>query len=159
MKTYCLLMVAVVGLLITTGCPPAVCNGPDPYVDEIKYELVSASPAYQGGVVRIIAVVKNKGTAPFISGQGQQSIQIFETDNYISNLVHQQEFVNIELDGTIEAVYQTNWSRGDEFRPPFYKVMIAYDPDIFIDGNPQNDDCNLGNNQLIRDTSGLDTFF
>ena len=38
------------------------------------------------------------------------------------------------------------WSSWLSEFPYSYRVSIGYDPDIFIDSNPNNDDCNMGNN-------------
>jgi hypothetical protein len=46
--------------------------------------------------------------------------------------------------------YETLWDVAFEF-PPSYRLAIGYDPDIFTDGNEENDDCDLeGNSRELR---------
>ena len=56
--------------------------------------------------------------------------------------------------------YEREWNSSSptegEF-PPDYIVKISYDPDILIDGNPDNDDCNPGNNEVTRSGAGINT--
>ena len=39
------------------------------------------------------------------------------------------------------------WLPSEEFQAG-YELMISYDPDIFIDGNERNDDCQMSNNRI-----------
>ncbi len=41
--------------------------------------------------------------------------------------------------------------------PPSYVLEIGYNPDIRIDGNPNNDDCRLGSNRLERSGAQMRT--
>ena len=142
-------------LVVTvTGCPPARCAGPDPQATAINYTLLSTTTSTSGDV-RITGVVTNRGMESFLSSQGQQAAYLYEG----SELVATQEFINLAVDATVEVSYERNWSTQDEFRPPSYTVLIAYDPDIYIDGNDNNDDCNSNNNDFARGTSGLDDLF
>jgi hypothetical protein len=42
---------------------------------------------------------------------------------------------------------------------PSYRLAIAYDPDIFIDGNEENDDCDLGANSLELTAAEINALF
>ncbi|MCS7021256.1 MAG: hypothetical protein NZU63_05450 [Gemmataceae bacterium] len=43
--------------------------------------------------------------------------------------------------------------------PPSYRLVIAYDPDIRLDGNPHNDDVDLHNNTLERSGDAINRLF
>lgn len=138
-------------LVLLIGCPPPPCDGPDPAVTAINYQLLSTTSPTSGNV-RITGVVRNRGTMLFNSGEGQQSVYIYEG----SELVATQDFTTVAVNATVEVTYERNWSTQDEFRPPSYTVLLAYDPDIYLDGNEENDDCNSDNNDLARGTAALD---
>lgn len=57
------------------------------------------------------------------------------------------------MDQAVTVMFERPWNISSpaegEF-PPSYMLEIGYDPDIRIDGNPNNDDCRLGNNRLER---------
>lgn len=152
MRTKVCLLLAIV--VVSAGCPPERCAGCDPRAAAIQFERVSTMTP-TSGMVRITGVVTNWGQSPFVSGQGQQSVLLYEG----GDLVAQQPFTNLAVDASVEVVYEREWSTQDEFRPPLYTMMLSYDPDIFIDGNASNDDCNLDNNDRSRSTSGLDALF
>ena len=137
-------------LVLSLGCPAAQCNGPDPRAYQIEFSLVSStSPPY--GRIEIKGTADNYGTEEFVSGEGQQSLQLYEG----STLVSEQPFQNLALDETVEVTYERDWSLSSEFLPSSYQIVIAYDPDILMDGNEDNDDCNTNNNTLTRSTSGI----
>ena len=141
-------------LVLFTGCPPPHCEGPDPRAMEIRYSLISSSSPFTG-TVRIAGVVSNWGLSPFESSQGQQSVLLYEGDE----LVGQQDFSELPVNGAVEVTYERTWNIAEEFRQTSYTVIVDYDPDIFIDGNPNNDDCNLADNDLTRSSAGLDALF
>lgn len=145
------LCMGLVVMMTLAGCPPAQCNGPDPAATAINYELLSTTTPTSGDV-EITGVVRNRGTMPFTSGEGQQSVQLWEGGTMVAS----QAFTNLAVDATVEVTYERNWSTQDEFRPPSYTVLLAYDPDIYIDGNDENDDCNSNNNDFARGTAALD---
>jgi hypothetical protein len=153
MKTI-VCFVCLTAMIAMVGCPPAVCNGPDPRATAINYELVSTTSS-TSGTVRIIGVVTNRGTMDFVSGVGQQAVQLYQG----GELVASQDFTTLAVNESVQVTYERLWSTTDEFRPPSFTVLIAYDPDIFLDGNPQNDDCNLNNNDFARGTAALDMLF
>lgn len=43
--------------------------------------------------------------------------------------------------------------------PPNYRTIIVYDPDIRMDGNPNNDDYNVGNKDRSRSGTGINDLF
>jgi len=126
---------------------------PDPAVEAIDMEIVSLTSRFEGQV-RITGRMKNLG-GPFDSGAGQQSLQLYE--QYTGGLVAHVDFEDLDLGETLEVSYVRHWNASSpsegEF-PPKYMVVISYDPDIYMDGNERNDDCNSDNNVLER--SGWD---
>ena len=46
-------------------------------------------------------------------------------------------------DGFVNVSFEAVWSSFLSEFPPSYRVLISYDPDIFIDGNDFNDDCSI----------------
>lgn len=129
----------------------------DPAVTAIDFSILRKTSTYRG-YVRITGTVKNLGRNSFISRPGQQAIYLYED----SRIVARKEFV-VMNSGAIETVsFERNWDASSpaegEF-PPKYKVMISYDPDIFIDGNDKNDDCTQKNNLLERSGRELNKLF
>jgi hypothetical protein len=123
----------------------------DPAAQRINFTVVSRNRP--GGLVlgrvRITGVVKNAGSAAYISGPRQQSILLYED----ARLVASAPFQNLAVGQEVRVSFVRDWYSGWEF-PPTYRLIIAYDPDIYLDGNPNNDDCNAANNSLSR--SGFD---
>jgi len=147
-----ILLVAVVA--VCTGCPPVHCAGTNPRATEIQYSLLSTT-SESSGTVRIVGVVTNWGISPFESAEGQQTVLLYEGDK----LVARQDFVDIPVDGTVEAVYEREWDPADESRPEVYMVIVVYYPEVFTDGSPSNDDCEMNDNWFVRNTAGLDALF
>lgn len=120
---------------------------PDPAVDSVTITNITRRSA---GVYdfTVSAVVRNVGYADYSSGAQQQSVQIYrKPQGASSSLVHTQAFQNLRRGATVTARYRvTNWGTSTEF-PPDFLVLIAYDPDIALDGNVANDDCQSGNNR------------
>ncbi len=60
------------------------------------------------------------------------------------------DFGTLSVNAEYRCEFDRPWdSSGPEgTRPPDFKAMILYDPDIRLDGNPKNDDLNSRNNQL-----------
>jgi hypothetical protein len=62
-------------------------------------------------------------------------------------------FQNLTPGQTVTLVHHRNWNGSSpaegEF-PSTYRLMVGYDPDIFINGNPKNDDCVNTNNRKER---------
>ena len=144
---------ALVLLTLVTGCPQP-CDGPDPQATSITYLRVSTTTE-TSGIVRITGIVTNRGSLPYVSGEDQQSLNLYEGDQLIST----EDFTDLDVGETVEVSFERLWSSQDEFRRPTYTNDITYDPDIYIDENEQNDDCNVDNNERIRSTVGLDALF
>lgn len=124
-------------------------NEPLPIIDlEAEFfvlDLVSGSPS--NGEITIIGVVRNVGD-DFSSSTGQQSIVLYEKPIAGSETeVARTDFTDLGANETLQLPYTRTWSTSNEF-PPEYILKIVYDPDIFIDGNVNNDDTNSENDSL-----------
>jgi len=130
----------------------------DPAATQIDYSLVSRASRFQGRV-RITGKVKNLGAQNFESRPGQQSIQLVETvPGGRPRIVATLPFVNLTSGQEISVSFDRNWNSSSpaegEF-PPSYKIVLSYDPDIYIDGNTKNDDCVGSNNTKERAGSDI----
>lgn len=135
------------GLTCPSNCEP---TDPNPAVDRIDFEVVTTDP----DTVRITGVVENKGGGLFDSSAGQQSVQLYEG----TTLLATQEFEDLAAGATVSVTHEMSWNTNNEF-PPTFRVLIAYDPDISIDGNDNNDDCATSDNVLERDGSEINDLF
>lgn len=131
----------------------------DPAATAVDFAVVarSATSRFEGRV-RITGKVKNVGRSAFESHAGQQAVQLWETaPGARPRLVASVPFVNLAPNQEISVSFDRTWNSSSpaegEFAPS-YKVMLSYDPDIFIDGNTKNDDCNSRNN--VKERSGVD---
>jgi hypothetical protein len=100
--------------------------------------------------VKITGTVRNVGKGAFASNPGQQAVYLYEGDKIVAS----KNFTNLASNATLTVSFTRKWSSGTEF-PPMYKLVILYDPDIYLDGNPANDDANSSNNQIQRSGQGL----
>lgn len=141
------------------NCPESRC--PDPKVESIQFEIVSRSGDF-GGDVRITGTVRNAGSF-FDSNPKQQIVQLLEESPGARPLiVARRTFVDLAEGESVTLWFQRGWdasSPGEGEFPPSYRVLISYDPDIFIDGNPANDDCHAENNELSRSGSEINDMF
>jgi hypothetical protein len=137
--------------------PPPETPPPDPAAQRIDFSLISQESQFQGRV-RIVGVVQNIGQGAFESRQGQQEVQLYEN----SQLIASTPFQNLSPGQEVEVVYERNWDTSSpsegEF-PPTYRLVITYDPDIEMDGNPRNDDTNNSNNTKERSGSDINRLF
>ncbi|HEY8075254.1 MAG TPA: hypothetical protein VIF62_14115 [Labilithrix sp.] len=124
---------------------------PDPAAASIDYALVSRATQFSGQV-RITGTVRNVGGAAYVSGPNQQLALLYEVPiGGRPVLVAQRAFQNLAPGEAVQVSFTRAWSAAIEF-PPTYRLIVTYDPDIRLDGNPKNDDCNGGDN--VRDRAG-----
>jgi hypothetical protein len=137
--------------ILKVGCP-------DPAATEIRFSIVRSYTQFKKRI-RITGIVKNIGRQPFVSGPNQASAHLYEMPLGSSSgrLVAQRAFRNLNPGATVQVFYERDWNSSSpsegEF-PPNYKLLIVYDPDIYMDANKKNDDCNQRNNKKER--SGVD---
>lgn len=93
-----------------------------------------------GNKMRLTYGVSNVSRANFVSGAHQQSIALS---------MHGRSVQNMRF-ASLNAGQSRSWSVDVPIPfeiPNTYVVDIAMDPDIYIDGNTANDDCNRANNR------------
>lgn len=91
-----------------------------------------------GNSIIITYGVRNVGSVDYVSGANQQLFNV-----YLGGRTHRSyPFQNLRAG---ESVQWSETYQPFEF-PVTYRVMVVFDPDIFMDGNPRNDDCNSSNN-------------
>lgn len=133
----------------------------DPATVDLTGNLVSRSsrwPAFQG-TIDIVGVVRNVGRANYVSGRGQQSVELLEeSPGETPRVVRTASFTNLNAGGDVRVTYQRDWDVAREF-PPRYMLRISYGPDIRIDGNAANDDCRLNNNEATIEPRQIDVLF
>jgi len=125
----------------------------DPSAFDLRFDIVRRDTQFRGRV-RITGVVKNIGNTAFTSNPGSQqaSAHLYEVPAGATSggtLRAHTDFANLAVNGTVTVTYERDWDSSSpaegEF-PSSFKLMIVYDPDILLDGNTANDDCNVNNN-------------
>lgn len=112
------------------------------------------------GRVEITAKVQNRG-AEYVSGATQQSLNLYEkVPGARDRLIATVPFQNLAPNASQSVSFTRDWNRSSpaegEF-PPAYKAIISFDPDIRLDSNPKNDDCQSNNDQAERSGSEINT--
>jgi hypothetical protein len=121
----------------------------DLFAEAINFTVVSAKSELIG-TVKIEGVVRNAGTSDYTSNANQQIALLYEQiPGGNPKLVKRQPFQNLPVNATVKVFYERRWNKSDEF-PPTYTLVISFDPDIYIDGNNNNDDSNTANNKLSK---------
>ncbi len=124
---------------------------PDPAIISFSVGRITSTPGPAPGhwpiyTIQLRAVLKNVGGGAYSTRPNQQAVAIIERGSRTRDVKY-QPFGNLGVGAQVMVTAQIrNWRRSNEF-PPNYEAHIRYDPDISIDGNPQNDDCRGGNNK------------
>lgn len=129
----------------------AGCDGPDPAVTRMYIRKLSSPDSDEGRYNFWLYVhLKNVGQQDFVSGPNQASLTIKRGNRVIGRHVFDELRAGVNYAGITPDAGPTisNWSHG-EFAEGL-SAKISYDPDIRIDGNPDNDDCNMGNNEVRK---------
>lgn len=129
---------------------PGIVRGnacPDPAVElRLGWPRRNADGTY---TFHLLAIIKNQGQARFHSNRSQTKITLYEGHTVRkSGVWASRAYSTVTLEpgqGASENVVIQNWNPNSEFLADF-SAQISYDPDIRTDGNPENDDCNMGNN-------------
>jgi len=78
---------------------------------------------------------------------------LYEDNGGRPRLVATRVFQNLTPGQEVKVSYTRAWGKSSpaegEF-PPKYILIISFDPDIYIDGNDNNDDANTGNNRMEK---------
>ena len=127
--------------------PLAECR--DPAAISLKYRVIAKDPKWPAtqGRIRIEGVVKNVGNAVFESDPRQAVAELLEEPlGGRATVKAQRNIARLDPGATLDLGYERSWDTATEF-PPNYILQITYDPDIYIDANKKNDDCNKNNNR------------
>lgn len=138
-------------------------NCPDPAAVEIRFQIVRRDSQFRGRI-RITGVVKNIGGKAFISGPNQAKAYLYQLPPGVpcanatgGTIVAQREIRNLAPGATFLVSWERDWNSSSpsegEF-PSCYRLLITYDPDIYMDASKDNDDCNQNNNK--KDRSGTE---
>lgn len=126
--------------------------------ESIAFSVVGRGKDQYRATVMIEGVVRNVGIMKYVSGANQQSAHLYEDNGGIIKLVATQVFQNLDVNATVKVSFTRSWYKASpaegEF-PPIYILIIGYDPDIYIDGNTNNDDANSNNNKLSKSSSEI----
>lgn len=125
----------------------------------LRVKVIRRSNSYAGTVL-IEAFAQNKGLITYSGKANQAMIVLYEIRPGVKpKIVGTAPFYHVPPDGTSRRVHiYRNWSVSNEF-PASYEARIVYDPDILIDGNRFNDDCNSTNNVRRMRGSAINGLF
>lgn len=130
---------------------------PDLSADRIEFGIVSKTGQFKGKV-RVVGVVKNVGNKDYKSSPHQQSIVLYQGNKLVST----KAFQNLAVNQEERIVYERDWDASSpsegEF-PPEFKLALTFDPDISMDGNLENDECNSTNNHKTRSGADINALF
>lgn len=132
--------------------PPIGLACPDPTA-RITAEVISPAAGGRPGRVRILATVYNNG-ADYVSRPGQQLAQLYRETVPVTS----RDFPAIGAAATADIAWDVDWLPGGEFNADFV-LRLSYDPDIFIDALPTNDDCRMDNNEARLTAASIDALF
>lgn len=141
---------------------PAACA--DPALRRLTFKIVERSSASRlEGKVNLIATVENAGKGHYRSRPNQQVVELIETvPGRAPRTVASREFANLAPGEKFDLVWTRPWNASSpaegEF-PPSYEARLSYDPDIRIDGNPANDECNNTNNSARLNGKSINMAF
>ena len=127
---------------------------PDPAILNRKIDLIIGDRYDENtSSYTLKATIRNVGGSPYISNPKQQEIMLIEKEfSKPDRVVLRQPFRNLSPGQDITVTYRSQITRYNEVYPypveRVYELSIVYDPDIRIDGNPQNDDCRSSNNKV-----------
>jgi hypothetical protein len=136
---------------------------PDPAAVELRFQIVRRYSQFKGRI-RITGVVKNIGAKAFIAGPNQARAYLYQLPSGVpcpnatgGTIVAQREIRNLAPGASLPVSWERDWNSSSpsegEF-PNCYRLLITYDPDIYMDATKDNDDCNQDNNK--KDRSGTE---
>jgi len=136
---------------------------PDPAAHEIQFRIVRRDSQFKGRI-RITGIVKNIGGRAFIAGPNQAKAYLYQLPAGVpcanatgGTIVAQRAITNLGPGATLTLSWERDWNSSSpsegEF-PSCYRLLITYDPDIYMDASKDNDDCNQNNNK--KDRSGTE---
>jgi hypothetical protein len=121
----------------------------DLVAESINFSTVKVINEFNA-TVKIEGVVRNAGTLNYNSGANQQLALLYEQNpGGVIKLVRTIPFQNLAVNAVVKVAYTRSWDKSAEF-PPTYTLIISFDPDIYIDGNNNNNDSNTANNKIVK---------
>jgi hypothetical protein len=136
LSAYCLPFFVA---LVFGACDPEIGGCPDPAL-----ATFSTRDFAFGFPVTIEVAVINVGGADFVSGPGQQEVQLYREGVLVASREFPGDRLNVGASFSL-TYEELEGNPGDTIR---WQGIIVYAPDVFADGNEANDDCNLENNTL-----------
>lgn len=146
----------------TPDLPPVAslaCDGPDLSIVEVELRFPEdgRDPDGDSATVNytVWVTVQNVGSSAWHSGEDQQDITMQEVGagGGRDQIAFVDTFADLDVgEGHYALARNGSWREGStEFTEPpdGYDTALMYDPDIYIDGNPENDDCNTDNNDFV----------
>jgi len=132
-KWICVISLASLVLLAANNVVEAAR---DPAVISFGPTYISPEPF---GHICLIGIVLNIGNEAFLSSPSQQGVYLYDG----RHLVAHQPFRDLAPGQPVIINACTTRYHGTHV----YTLMIGYDPDIYMDGNPANDDSSTSNNK------------
>jgi len=139
-------------MAITMGWAAPAIAGPDLKVRvgvDVRSVQKNANRTYN---FTIRGELKNVGNADYVSQRNQQTLVLYQVGRS-NRRIASWPFSRLNRGQIMKVrVPVRNQSRG---RRLSYKLALSFDPDIYLDGNPANDDRNSRNNQAILSRARL----
>jgi len=133
-------------------------NCPDLQAASVNFQVVRRYSQYSG-LVKVTGTVKNIGKQHFVGNASQMAIILYEVrPGGSTRILRKASYPSINSGQSKSISTYVRWSTSNEF-PPSYRISIVYDPDIKMDGNPRNDDCNSANNRKQRSGTDINRLF
>lgn len=138
----------VPGPRVKPTIPPVVKECRDPAAESLTFVILSHDAAHRTrGRIRLTGVVRNLGNAAFESNPNQAVARLSTVPTVgAPQVLRFQNIARLNPGASIQLSVDTAWDTAQEFAPKFV-LSLDYDPDIGMDGNPKNDDCNMLNNR------------
>ena len=167
MKNLIKLLPILLLMLAFQSCDEDPAHIVDLAVYDIEFTADGIDPNMQdfAGTATITAKVTNIGPNNYVSGENQQGIILYESaygNPTAYTEVANMPFQNLAAGATITVSYTRNWdisSPSEGEFAPYYRAIISKDPDIYIDGNDQNNDTNITNDELVENGHQINQMF
>ncbi len=151
-RTFAILIAAMIGGFVA-HCPAGATNtGPDPAVVEMS--LRDIKPSRPGHAdFKIVCVIRNIGTAPFVSTKRGQGVAMYEMihGESESHRLRYRRFADLDVGEFLTiSKWIKDWPVKRDF-PSNFECRLEYDFEKRQDQDARNDDCDLTNNrQIVR---------
>lgn len=151
-RTLAIAFAALASGLAFHGPVSATETGPDPAVVEMKVrDIKNARPGRVD--FEVVCVVRNIGTAPFVSTKRGQGIALYELKHGESegHRLRFRRYADLDVGESLSiSKWIKDWPANKEF-PSSFECRLVYDFEKRQDQDARNDDCDLTNNkQIVR---------